>query len=313
MISNGGRIDLKNNNIKWKKIGKIFDFQAINQDLLTHASNPLAIHLEDDIFRVFFSSRNKDNKSSVAFVDIDIFTKKIHQLSDTVFKYGEENSFYSHGVSIGNIYTIEDKSYIGFMGWQINNNDHWRGDIGRLELIRDKRLSLSPDKVFIGCDDEDKISLSYPWIMFDEGIYKMWYGSTDDWTSSNNEMIHIIKYATSIDGQNWDKKGLAIPFELGEAQAFSRPTVIKINGIYKMWFSYRRGDGTKYKIGYAHSQNGIDWIREKTSGIDVSKEDWDSEMICYPFVFSHKGETYMLYNGNNYGKSGFGLAILENK
>ncbi len=36
-------------------------------------------------------------------------------------------------------------------------------------------------------------------------------------------------------------------------------------------------------------------------------------MICYPFIFDHKGKRYMLYNGNDYGKTGFGLAVLENK
>ena len=38
---------------------------------------------------------------------------------------------------------------------------------------------------------------------------------------------------------------------------------------------------------------------------------WDSEMICYPYVFEHKDDLYMLYNGNDYGKTGFGLAVLE--
>ena len=49
---------------------------------------------------------------------------------------------------------------------------------------------------------------------------------------------------------------------------------------------------------------------EKNSFIDVSNDGWDSEMICYPYVFDHKGKRYMLYNGNDYGKKGFGLAIL---
>jgi hypothetical protein len=298
--------------MNWDKLGKIFEFKTINTDLLTHASNPLALHLKEDVFRVFFSSRDKDNKSSVAFVDIDIFTKKIYKLSQTAFKYGEENSFYSHGVSIGNIYTIKEKAYILFMGWQIKNSEHWRGDIGRLSLDN-SRLSLFPKEAFMICDKEDQVSLSYPWVIFDEGIYKMWYGSTDNWTSSNTEMIHVIKYATSKDGENWEKHGLAIPFEVGVAQAFSRPTVIKEKGMYKMWFSYRSGDGTKYRIGYAHSTDGKNWKRELHSGIDVSTNGWDSEMICYPFVFRHKEETYMLYNGNDYGKTGFGLARLEQK
>jgi hypothetical protein len=34
-------------------------------------------------------------------------------------------------------------------------------------------------------------------------------------------------------------------------------------------------------------------------------------MIEYPFVLRHKNEIYMLYNGNGYGKTGFGLAIWD--
>lgn len=56
----------------------------------------------------------------------------------------------------------------------------------------------------------------------------------------------------------------------------------------------------------------IDWVRkDEEIGIDVSKQGWDSEMIEYPHVFDHKSKRYMLYNGNNYGKTGFGLAVLE--
>lgn len=298
--------------MKWKKLGKIFEFEAINDDLLTHASNPLAVHLVDNIFRVFFSGRNKDNKSSVTYVDLDIFTREVKKVSNnTVFKYGENNSFYSHGVSIGSVYSVANKKYILFMGWQIRNGGHWRGDIGRLLLEDKDTLLVEPNKAFIVCDDEDKISLSYPWVIFDEGIYKMWYGSTESWDSPNSEMIHVIKYATSRDGENWKKHGLAIPFKIGTAQAFSRPTIFKdLNG-YHMYFSYRSGDGTKYRIGYAYSKDSLNWDRKKNSGIEVSKSGWDSEMICYPFIFEHKDKRYMLYNGNGYGKTGFGLAILE--
>jgi hypothetical protein len=32
-------------------------------------------------------------------------------------------------------------------------------------------------------------------------------------------------------------------------------------------------------------------------------------MIEYPFVFDHQGSRYLLYNGNNYGETGVGLAL----
>ena len=297
---------------KWEKLGQIYHTHKMGEDLLTHAANPLAVHLFDDTFRVFFSARNKDNKSSVGYVDIDIIEQQIIDIAkQPIFTYGDTNSFYSHGVSIGNIYTIDKQTYMLFMGWQYEEGKHWKGDIGRLKLTEKKYLTLDLEEPFIGCDKEDSISLSYPWVMHDEGIYKMWYGSTDSWTSSNGEMIHTIKYATSSDGDTWVKHGLSIPYEVGVAQAFSRPTVTKDKHGYHMWFSYRSGDGTPYRIGYAHSNDGLTWDRKPYSGIDVSKNGWDSEMVCYPFVFEHKKNKYMLYNGNQYGKDGFGLAKLE--
>jgi len=38
-----------------------------------------------------------------------------------------------------------------------------------------------------------------------------------------------------------------------------------------------------------------------------------AESIEYAHVFDHKGSLYMLYNGNSYGKTGIGLAILAGK
>lgn len=298
--------------ITWKKFGQVFSFKPIDEYLISHASNPLAVHLRDDIFRVFFSGRDKNNKSSIGYVDIDILKQEVVDIcKEVVFKYGSKGSFYSHGVSIGNMYSGEDIDYIQFMAWQIKDGGHWRGDIGRLQLINKETMQLDPIEAFMTSDDEDPISLSYPWVMYDDGLYKMWYGSTLDWSSENGEMIHVIKYATSKDGDTWEKHGLAIPYEIGVAQAFSRPTVIKDNAGYHMWFSFRSGNGTKYRIGYAQSSDGIQWVRKDYSGIDVSESGWDSEMICYPFVFEHKGQNYMLYNGNEYGRDGFGLAVME--
>jgi len=145
------------------------------------------------------------------------------------------------------------------------------------------------------------------------GGYDMWYGSTTTWDAGNDEMLHVINYATSVDGHSWNREGLAIPYELGIAQAFSRPTVARdAQGGYEMWFSYRSGTGETYRIGYAVSKDGSAWgLALKEAGIDISAEGWDSEMIEYPFVFDHKGQRYMLYNGNGNGKTGFGLAILS--
>jgi hypothetical protein len=83
---------------------------------------------------------------------------------------------------------------------------------------------------------------------------------------------------------------------------------VNAGGRYEMWFSYRK---TTYQIGYAHSHDGINWEREDTLNLGPSAEGWDSEMVCYPCVFKHLNKRWMLYNGNGYGASGFGLAVEE--
>jgi hypothetical protein len=138
----------------------------------------------------------------------------------------------------------------------------------------------------------------------------MWYGSNLGWGKEETDMNHVIKYAESKDGREWSRTGkITIDLKDDSEFAISRPCVLKEQGIYKMWYSYR---GKAYRIGYAESKDGIIWVRkDDDAGIDVSSSGWDSEMVCYPFVFDHKGERYLLYNGNGYGKTGFGLAILE--
>jgi hypothetical protein len=77
-----------------------------------------------------------------------------------------------------------------------------------------------------------------------------------------------------------------------------------------MWFCAR---GNAYRIYHAESDDGIVWRRAPEPAIDVSDSGWDSEMVEYPFVFDHAGERYMLYAGNGFGKTGFGLAIADNR
>ena len=200
------------------------------------------------------------------------------------------------------------------MGWQMPEGEHWRGDIGRMRLEDDGCLQIDPPVAILSRGSVDPVSLSYPWILQDpNGMFRMWYGSTVTWDAGNDEMLHVINYAVSSDGMTWDRKGASVPYEIGKAQAFSHPTVIlDSNERYHMWFSYRSGTGQTYRIGYADSDDGENWeLRLNRADLDVSESGWDSEMVEYPFVFDHNGKRYMLYNGNGYGKTGFGLAVWE--
>lgn len=272
------------------------------------------MHLHGDVFRIFFSGRDVQNRSSVGYFDADILRRTVVSVcSEPSVEHGPEGSFHSHGVSIGNCYEAAGRRYILFMGWHTPEGGHWRGEIGRLAVDADLGLSLDPDGPFIPLSAEDPVSLSYPWVMPDAGGgFHMWYGSTITWDAGNGEMLHVIKHASSADAERWHTDQDAVPSVVGVAQAFSRPTVVADADGYRMWFSYRSGSGQSYRVGEAASPDARRWtLRLDQPGIDVSADGWDSEMIEYPFVFRHKGDLFMLYNGNGFGKTGVGLAVAE--
>ncbi|MCA9426318.1 MAG: hypothetical protein KC994_14650, partial [Candidatus Omnitrophica bacterium] len=94
--------------MKWKKLGNLYAPEPLHPKLVSHAANPLPIHLEGDLFRVFYSGRDDKKRSSVGYVDVDIAKGKtvyVHQ--EPVFEHGADGSFYSHGVSIGNCYEAD--------------------------------------------------------------------------------------------------------------------------------------------------------------------------------------------------------------
>ena len=302
--------------LNWRKLGLVYSLPkgGLHENMRTHTANPLPVHLEGNLYRIFFNARDSRNRSSVGAVDFDLINRKVVCEHKTpFFNAGPKGSFYEDGLSIGCCYEAGNgQRLIPFMGWRNPTDRHWYGEVGCLILNDNATLSLESEMPLLALDDEDPVSISYPWVIQRfSGAYRMYYGSTVTWDAGNGEMLHTIKSASSSDGLTWRKEGLAVPYEVGVAQAFSRPTVLEIaSGRLLMWYSCRSGTGEAYRIGCAESADGETWKRV-SSGIDVSAEGWDSEMVEYPCVFRHEEKYYLLYNGNGYGKTGIGLAVLE--
>jgi hypothetical protein len=156
--------------------------------------------------------------------------------------------------------------------------------------------------------------------MREQEKWKIWYLSCIEWKINNGypEPLYNIKYAESNDGINWKRNGtVAIELKKDEG-GIASASVLKEGNIYKMWYSYRgifnyrTNKNSSYRIGYAESKDGIKWVRkDHLASIGLSKTGWDSEMIAYPHVFKNNGRKHMLYNGNGFGKSGFGYAIMK--
>lgn len=303
----------------WHKLGQIFSPDKNFDWMWSHAANPVPYILNEEkgIVRVFFTCRNKNNISHIGYTDIDFFNDfKILNLSDkAVISPGEPGLFDDSGTAMGYLIQKENKFYLFYLGWNLKVTVPWLNTIGLATADsidgEFKKLGMAP---IMDRSNEDPFSISYPSILQDEGKYKMWYGSNLSWGEDQSQMQHVIKFAESNDLITWIRTNkIHIGLHYRNEYALSKPWVVKDGNLYKMWYSYRaNGDIDKYRIGIAESMDGNTWIRkDENAGINVSINGWDSEMICYPSVFKLNNKTYMLYNGNGYGKTGFGLAILE--
>lgn len=142
----------------------------------------------------------------------------------------------------------------------------------------------------------------------------MWYGSHLAWGPEPGEMVHAIKSTTSTDGLTWTRDGVVVvPPRLPDEPIVCRPCVVPLDGGYAMWYGRRSpavaGKAAPYRFGYAESADGLTWERrDDLAGLEPSGDGWDSDEVCYPAVFSHRGARYLLYNGNGYGRTGFGIA-----
>lgn len=304
--------------MKWQKLKHIFTTDNQYDWMFSHAANPVFEPLLGSINRIYFTCRDKNSRSYITFIDVDFENNFsiVNIARQPVLSPGQLGMFDDSGVVMSCIKHINNTKYLYYLAWNLKVTVPWMNTIG---LAIQNPETQNFEKIFnvpiMDRSHEDPFSISYPSILKEGNIYKMWYGSNLAWGSNQLDMQHVFKYAESEDGIHWKRTNqIMLSLEHENEYALSKPWVIKAKDIYKMWYSYRgNGQITTYRIGYAESKDGINWVRKDTNaGIDVSKNGWDSEMICYPNVFSYKGEAYMLYNGNGYGKTGFGIAVLEN-
>jgi predicted GH43/DUF377 family glycosyl hydrolase len=303
---------------RWKKSGLLFDPQDKIPGI-THAAVPVALALNSSTQRIFFSGRDSQNRSLPFFFDLnmeDLSVSNIQQ--DPVLPLGNLGTFDDSGVMPSCVVQVHGKYYLYYIGWNLGVTVPFRNSIGRAvstDGLNFKKEFEGP--VLDRNETEPHFSASCS-VRYESGIWKAWYLNCVKWELENNKPKHSyhIKYAESNDGIHWERNGIiAIDFKNKFEYAISVPRVFKKENGYVMWYSYRgSADSENYKIGFAESRDGINWTRkDEWVNLPSGPLNWDREMQCYPCIVNYKHKLYMLYNGNGYGKTGIGIAELENQ
>jgi hypothetical protein len=298
----------------WRRLGLVYAPSGERDWARGYAALPLPVLLNGPRVRVFFSTRDVANRSSVGWVDIvvDPHPEIVGEATAPALAFGTPGMFDDSGIGVGSLVRDQHHSRLYYMGWNLGVTTPWRNSIGvavgSVEAASFERLYQGP---IMDRSPEDPFTLSYPWVIrLSTCNWYMWYGSHTRWGAGIADMNHVIKVAHSRDGLRWDRDPHpAIRHSRPGEFALTRPAVLHENGTFRMWFATR---GERYRIGYAESRDCRTWTRaDERYGLLPSNEGWDAEMTCYPCPFRHDGRLYLAYNGNGYGRTGFGLALWD--
>jgi hypothetical protein len=299
--------------LRWTKRGLLFTVPGDLDWARTHAALPIVEPLDAERARVYFSARDERSRAQIGCATINLVAAdpKPNIDREPVIRLGPRGTFDDSGATGGCMVEHAGARYLYYSGWSLAADVPFLFFVGCAISTNGGRsfekVSRAP---LLGRDDVDPYLTASPSILIEGGTWRMWYVSGTGWSDGPRpEPNYLIRYAESTDGIEWRRTGhICIGYSYPGEHAIARPHIVKDGSVYRMWYSHR---GDAYRIGFAESNDGLEWTRHDDDvGITTSPEGWDSEMVCYPWVGDVAGKRRMLYNGNGYGRTGIGQAVL---
>jgi hypothetical protein len=303
--------------MNWRKRGHIYAPDGSLPWARKYAFPPTPYLVDEDVLRLYVAFCDSDTVGRVGFVDVEARNPSVvRRVSTTpVLDIGEPGTFDENGVVPTSVVRYDNQVYMYYVGYQLGQ---------KVRYFQFQGLAISDDGgssfhrassvPIIDRSDQELLNRTSAFVLPDDDRFRMWYVAGSDWTSVGDKLLprYNLRYLESADGRSWGPVGrICFDFRDDDEHAFGRPWVLKDSNIYRMFYSIRTRSKGGYRLGYAESPDGVSWERKDDAvGIDVSESGWDSEMIAYPSIYRHENDTYLFYNGNNCGATGFGFAQL---
>jgi hypothetical protein len=309
--------------MNWVKKGLIYKPDREFDWIKDRAIAPICEIISNDVLRIYFSARDLNGRSTPIFLDTNPEQpeKIISVNGSPILEFGKIGSFDDNGILSSSIVNFDGKKYLYYVGWNPRVTVSYHLSIGLATSENGEPFKKISDGPILDRSPEEPFFNTAPFVLKDTDNWKMWYVSCTGWKVINGspEPLYNIKYATSTDGINWLRTG-KVAIENDEfAEAVGKPFVYLEDGLYKMIYSYRNSlnyrtdPQNSYRLGYAESSDGENWKRmDDKLGIGFSEDGWDSIMMEYASSYVFNNKRYLVYNGNGFGETGFGYAVLEN-
>lgn len=298
----------------WKKGGLIYE---PNKDLYwqrSHAAIPTSLFLGGDLMRTYFCSRDEENKAHIGFFEWSISTKKILCASkNPIISPGEYGLFDDHGAQVTSVVRHGNSVYLYYLGWNPGLKKPLFYTAIGLAISLDGGITFKKysDAPIMQRSKHDPWMVSGGTVLKEDDLWRMYYLSGQKVVFNGLDVVsyYDIKYAESEDGIYWKREGKTCLKLKDDESNISRMSIIK-EDVYKAWYPFKI-KGEEYKIGYAESVDGVNWERkDNLVKLNTSQKGWDSRALDKVEVMKIGNRKIMLYNGNDFGLDGIGIATL---
>ena len=283
----------------------------------SHAMLPTPLDMGDGRLRIYVAFVDEDTVGRIGYVDVDARDPSIvlDVSQAPVLDIGQPGDFDDNGVNPVSVVRYDDEIRLYYVGYQL-------GLRVRYLLFSGLAISYDGGQTFkrharvpiTDRSDGEPLLRSAAHVQRDETAWKMWYVAADRHISvgGTTRPTYNVRYVESEDGLHWPSEGkVAVDLVGDDEYGLGRPFIASWGGLFRMFYSVR-SHSRGYRLGYAESSDGSNWQRRDNHvGIDISPLGWDSEMIIWASIASTEHGRYLFYNGNSYGKTGFGYAALE--
>ncbi|RZT41543.1 glycoside hydrolase family protein [Cupriavidus agavae] len=305
--------------MRWNKLGIVWKPDGQMDWAKTHAMGPTPFRLNDEVIRLFVTCLDEQGRGRPGYVDVSASdpTRVLGYSKQAVLDIGTPGTFDDNGLMVTSVIEPEPGTlYMYYAGFEICTKIRYRILTG-LAISTDggetfKRYSKTP---ILDRSDGELYIRGGPFALYEKGVFRLWYVAGSEWTELNGKAMPVydLRYQTSPDGVTWNSEGtLSMDISQDDEHGFGRPWVVsRADGRHQMFYSVRRRSYAAYRLGYAESDDGVNWTRmDDQMGLDVSETGFDSEAIMYSAVIAVGDRTFCFYNGNSFGLDGIAVAEL---
>lgn len=306
----------------WEKHGLVYGPDGSLPWAVSHAMIPTPVRIDEKRIRVFITVCDAVGIGRPGYVDVSVAdpTRVLSVGKIPLLEIGDHGTFDENGVLACSVLNEgEGKMLMYYVGFELGTKIRYRLLSGLAEsydhgetFVRVKKtpvLERSDSELYFRCG---------PCCIKDIRAFKMWYVGGDQWMDMKGKQMPVydIRYIESQDGIHWPEKGeVQIRISAEDEHGFGRPYVIpNPRGGYRLFYSVRRISYGAYRLGYAESADGRNWVRmDDKINLDVSPGKFDSDAIMYAAPIQIGERLFVFYNGNDFGREGFGVAELLNE